>query len=59
MQFIKMTDLDLAGKRVFIRADLNVPVADGKMCIRDRTSREHIRLALHSTYGCMASRQFD
>ena len=31
MQFIKMTDLDLAGKRVFIRADLNVPVADGKV----------------------------
>ncbi len=31
MQFIKMTDLDLAGKRVFIRADLNVPVANGKV----------------------------
>jgi len=29
MQFIKMTDLDLTGKRVFIRADLNVPVKDG------------------------------
>jgi phosphoglycerate kinase len=26
-----MTDLDLRGKRVFIRADLNVPVADGKV----------------------------
>ncbi len=31
MQFKKMTDLDLRGKRVFIRADLNVPVADGKV----------------------------
>jgi phosphoglycerate kinase len=31
MQFIKMTDLDLRGKRVFIRADLNVPIADGKV----------------------------
>jgi phosphoglycerate kinase len=31
MQFIKMTDLDLRGKRVFIRADLNVPVAHGKV----------------------------
>lgn len=31
MKFIKMTDLDLHGKRVFIRADLNVPVADGKV----------------------------
>ena len=28
--FIRMTDLDLKGKRVFIRADLNVPVKDGK-----------------------------
>jgi phosphoglycerate kinase len=31
MLFIKMTDLDLKGKRVFIRADLNVPVANGKV----------------------------
>ena len=28
---IKVTDLDLKGKRVFIRADLNVPVKDGKV----------------------------
>ena len=31
MKFIKITDLDLSGKRVFIRADLNVPVANGKV----------------------------
>ncbi|MGL5335370.1 MAG: phosphoglycerate kinase [Enterovibrio sp.] len=31
MSVIKMTDLDLAGKRVFIRADLNVPVKNGKV----------------------------
>ncbi|WP_409500272.1 phosphoglycerate kinase [Mannheimia glucosida] len=31
MSVIKMTDLDLAGKRLFIRADLNVPVKDGKV----------------------------
>ncbi len=31
MNFKRMTDLDLAGKRVFIRADLNVPVKDGKV----------------------------
>ncbi|SUB34139.1 phosphoglycerate kinase [[Pasteurella] mairii] len=31
MSIIKMTDLDLAGKRLFIRADLNVPVKDGKV----------------------------
>ena len=31
MPIIKMTDLDLKGKRVLIRADLNVPVKDGKV----------------------------
>lgn len=30
MSVIKMIDLDLAGKRVFIRADLNVPVKTAK-----------------------------
>ena len=31
MKFNKITDVDLAGKRVFIRADLNVPVSNGKV----------------------------
>lgn len=31
MNVIKMTDLNLSGKRVLIRADLNVPVTDGKV----------------------------
>lgn len=31
MAIIKMTDLDLKGKRVLIRSDLNVPVKDGKV----------------------------
>ena len=31
MPIKKMTDLDLAGKRVLIRQDLNVPVKDGKV----------------------------
>ena len=31
MSFIKLTDLDLTGKRVLIRSDLNVPVKDGKV----------------------------
>ena len=31
MTIIRMTDLDLSGKRVLIRQDLNVPVAGGKV----------------------------
>ena len=31
MTFKRLTDFDLTGKRVFIRADLNVPVKDGKV----------------------------
>ena len=31
MSILRMTDLDLSGKRVLIRQDLNVPVADGKV----------------------------
>jgi phosphoglycerate kinase len=31
MPVIKMTDLALKGKRIFIRSDLNVPVKDGKV----------------------------
>ncbi|HEX8989107.1 MAG TPA: phosphoglycerate kinase [Rhodocyclaceae bacterium] len=31
MTFKRLTDFDLKGKRVFIRADLNVPVKDGKV----------------------------
>ncbi|MCM8855185.1 MAG: phosphoglycerate kinase [Candidatus Thiodiazotropha sp.] len=38
MSFIKLTDLDLADKRVLIRADLNVPVKDGKVTSDARIS---------------------
>ena len=31
MSILRMTDLDLSGKRVLIRQDLNVPVAEGKV----------------------------
>jgi len=41
MSVIRMTDLDLAGKRVLIREDLNVPVKDGKV-----TSDARIRASL-------------
>jgi phosphoglycerate kinase len=41
MSIIKMTDLDLSGKRVLIREDLNVPVKDGKV-----TSDKRIRASI-------------
>ena len=41
MSVLKMTDLDLAGKRVLIREDLNVPVKDGAV-----TSDARIRASL-------------
>ncbi|HIF9070781.1 TPA: phosphoglycerate kinase [Photobacterium damselae] len=48
MSVIKMTDLDLAGKRVFIRADLNVPVKDGKV-----TSDARILASLPTIKHCL------
>ena len=38
MSVIRVTDLDLKGKRVFIRADLNVPVKNGKVTSDARIS---------------------
>jgi phosphoglycerate kinase len=48
MSFIKLTDLDLAGKRVLIRADLNVPVKDGKV-----TSDARISASMPTIEYCM------
>ena len=48
MAILRMTDLDLAGKRVLIRQDLNVPIDDGKVTSEQRitASLPTIRLAL-------------
>jgi len=48
MSVIKMSSLDLAGKRVLIREDLNVQVKDGKVPSdsRIRASLPTIEIAL-------------
>ncbi|MGM0677136.1 phosphoglycerate kinase [Ectothiorhodospira marina] len=48
MHVIKMTDLDLKGKRVLIREDLNVPVKGGKV-----TSDARIRASLPTIQHAM------
>lgn len=58
MNVIKMTDLDLAGKRVFIRADLNVPQDDhGKITddTRIRASAPAIQYALKAGAAVMVT----
>ncbi len=58
MQFKKLSDLDLAGKRVFIRADMNVPQDDaGKITddTRIRASVTGIKLALEKGAGVMVT----
>jgi len=50
MSVIKMTDLDLTGKRVLIRQDLNVPVQDGKV-----TSDQRIKASLPTIRHCIES----
>lgn len=48
MQVMKMNELDLAGKRVLIREDLNVPIKDGKVSsdARIRASLPTIQMAI-------------
>lgn len=50
MSVIKMTDLDLAGKRVLIREDLNVPLKNGKVSddTRIRASLPTIKHAMEA-----------
>ncbi len=55
MPVIDMRDLDLAGRRVLVREDLNVPLADGQITsdVRIRATLPTIRMALESGAAVM------
>lgn len=55
MTILRMTDLDLAGKRVLIREDLNVPVKNGKVTsdARIQASLPTIKFALNAGAAVM------
>jgi phosphoglycerate kinase len=57
MKFKRMTDVDLKGKRVFIRADLNVPIEAGKIGddTRIRASLPAMQLALERGAAVMVT----
>jgi phosphoglycerate kinase len=57
MKFRRMSEVDLRGKRVFIRADLNVPVEDGRVTddTRIRASLPAIKYALEQGAAVMVT----
>jgi phosphoglycerate kinase len=57
MRFKRMSDVDLRGKRVFIRADLNVPIEDGRITddTRIRASVPAIEEALRQGAAVMVT----
>src|SRR5438477_2458119 len=57
MKYKRMSDVDLRGKRVFIRADLNVPIEDGRITddTRIRASVPGIRQALEQGAAVMVT----
>ncbi|KRG70069.1 phosphoglycerate kinase [Pseudoxanthomonas dokdonensis] len=57
MSIVRMTDLDLTGKRVLIRQDLNVPIDDGRITSEQRISASlpTLRLALEKGAAVMVT----
>ena len=57
MAILRMSDLDLSGKRVLIREDLNVPIADGKVTSEQRilATLPTLRAALEQNAAVMVT----
>ena len=57
MAILRMTDLDLSGRRVLIREDLNVPVSEGKVTSEQRllAALPTLRLALEKGAAVMVT----
>ena len=57
MPILRMTDLDLTGKRVLIREDLNVPIEDGRITSEQRivAALPTLRLALEKGAAVMVT----
>ncbi|MBB1060166.1 phosphoglycerate kinase [Marilutibacter spongiae] len=57
MSILRMTDLDLSGKRVLIREDLNVPITEGRITSEQRITAAlpTIRLALEKGAAVMVT----
>ena len=57
MSIVRMTDLDLSGKRVLIRQDLNVPIENGRITSEQRitASLPTLKLALEKGAAVMVT----
>jgi phosphoglycerate kinase len=57
MTIVRMTDLDLSGKRVLIRQDLNVPIDNGRITSEQRitASIPTLKLALEKGAAVMVT----
>ena len=57
MTIVRMSELDLSGKRVLIRQDLNVPIDDGKITsdLRIQASLPTLRMALEQNAAVMVT----
>ena len=57
MSIVRMTDLDLSGKRVLIRQDLNVPIDNGQITSEQRITASLPTLKLALEKGAVRRRR--